>query len=130
MIQNDKTSSYGDLAFFFGCRKQSQDFHYGPEWESYCSNGTLSIFEVAFSRDQPQKVYVQHKITERSKEVWQMLEKGGYIFVSGSASQMPNDVRKAIQNIVSKESGVDLDQAENYLKRLELLGRYATETWQ
>jgi sulfite reductase alpha subunit-like flavoprotein len=119
------------MAFFFGCRKREHDYHYGEEFEARKEEGTLSLFEVAFSRDQAQKVYVQHKIKERGREIWEMIQLGGYFFISGSASQMPTDVRKTVLEILQTEGGLtSSEEAENLLKKLELTGRFATETWQ
>lgn len=73
----------GPIAFFFGCRHQQKDFLYAEQWKSYQQDGTLQIFEPAFSRDQDHKVYVQHRIKANAKALWNLICAGAVIYVSG-----------------------------------------------
>lgn len=86
-------------------------------------------FYVAFSRDQPQKVYVQHKMREQSQRVWNLLVEGASIYVAGSSTKMPSDVMSALEEIISKEAGVSRETAVLQLRRLEKDGRYHVEAW-
>jgi sulfite reductase alpha subunit-like flavoprotein len=127
---NASVSSVGQVMFFFGCRKQTKDFLYESEWKSFLDDGTLTHFIVAFSRDQPQKVYVQHWMKQYSKEIWNILHnEGGRFYLSGNATKMPRDVRKTLQEIIQKEGGYSEEESERYLRTLELHNRYMTETW-
>lgn len=115
--------------FFFGCRHREYDFLYKDEWSVYQEEGILSHFEVAFSRDQKQKVYVQHIMAKHSRMLWNVISSGGYIYVCGNANKMPDDIRQTILNIISTEAPMDIESAEKYLKQMEVKNRYCTETW-
>ena len=73
----------GDTVLFFGCRHKSQDYIYQDELEEFHSQGVLSQLHVAFSRDQEEKVYVQHLLKKAGELVWSLLEKQGYFYVCG-----------------------------------------------
>ncbi|KAL8549777.1 hypothetical protein ACS0TY_008566 [Phlomoides rotata] len=129
------TSPTAPVIFFFGCRNEKDDFLYSDFWLSHSKNeGVLSEdkgggFYVAFSRDQPQKVYVQHKMREQSKKVWSLLNKGAAVYVAGSANKMPSDVLSAFEEIVSKETGVPREAALRWIRTLEKAGKYHVEAW-
>ncbi|KAM3760370.1 hypothetical protein ACB098_01G188000 [Castanea mollissima] len=84
---------------------------------------------VAFSRDQPQKVYVQHKVQENSRKIWNLLTEGAAIYIAGSSTKMPSDVLLAFEDIVSKEGGLPRESAVRWLRTLEKAGRYHVEAW-
>lgn len=84
---------------------------------------------VAFSRDQGQKVYVQHKIRENRKLVWRLLQSGAAIFISGSANKMPAQVTSAFEEIIASEAGISREAAIRWLKQMELKGRFSVEAW-
>ncbi|KAF5750028.1 hypothetical protein HS088_TW03G00357 [Tripterygium wilfordii] len=86
-------------------------------------------FYVAFSRDQPQKMYVQHKMQESSQRIWDLLLKGAAIYVAGSSTKMPAHVLSTLEDIVSKEAGVPKDSAVRWLRALERAGKYLVEAW-
>ncbi|XP_031281252.1 NADPH-dependent diflavin oxidoreductase 1 isoform X2 [Pistacia vera] len=129
------TGATAPIIFFFGCRNEKNDFLYRDFWLSHSqSNGVLSEavdggFYVAFSRDQPKKVYVQHKMLEHSQRIWNLLLKGASIYVAGSSTKMPADVWSAFEEIVSEESGAPKDSAAIWLKSLQRAGRYHVEAW-
>ncbi|KAF7819990.1 NADPH-dependent diflavin oxidoreductase 1 isoform X2 [Senna tora] len=130
-----KTSSTAPIIFFFGCRNEDGDFLYRDFWLSHSQNdGVLSEargggFYVAFSRDQPQKVYVQHKMREQSGRIWNLLDEGAAIYIAGSSTKMPADVSSALEEIVSKESGITKENAVRWLRGLEKCGKYHIEAW-
>ena len=121
--------------FFFGCRNEENDFLYKDFWLSHSqSDGVLSEekgggFFVAFSRDQAQKVYVQHRMKEQSKRIWSLLSAGAAVYVAGSSTKMPADVLSAMEEIISKESGVPKESAVRWLKVQEKAGKYNVEAW-
>ncbi|GJP41312.1 hypothetical protein CLOM_g978 [Closterium sp. NIES-68] len=84
---------------------------------------------VAFSRDQPSKVYVQHLIRANSRQVWQFLQQGAAVFIAGSANKMPADVTRALEDVVRREGGVEEEQARVWVKALQRAGRLMVEAW-
>ncbi|KAI3462527.1 hypothetical protein Pfo_019190 [Paulownia fortunei] len=130
-----KTVPTAPVIFFFGCRNEKDDFLYRDFWLSHSeNNGVLSEdkgggFYVAFSRDQPQKVYVQHKMQEQSTKIWSLLTQGAAVYVAGSANKMPSDVLSAFEEIVSTESGVPREAALRWIRTLEKAGKYHVEAW-
>ncbi|XP_028805861.1 NADPH-dependent diflavin oxidoreductase 1 isoform X2 [Neltuma alba] len=130
-----RKSSTAPIIFFFGCRNEDGDFLYRDFWLSHSQNhGVLSEtngggFYVAFSRDQPQKVYVQHKMREQSQRIWNLLAEGAAIYIAGSSTKMPADVSSTLEEIVIKESGVSKDVALRWFRALEKSGKYHIEAW-
>ncbi|KAK7273017.1 hypothetical protein RIF29_14063 [Crotalaria pallida] len=130
-----KTNPTAPIIFFFGCRNEDGDYLYRDFWLSHSQNtGVLSEalgggFYVAFSRDQPQKVYVQHKIREQSQRIWKLLAEGAAVYIAGSSTKMPTDVTSAFEEIVSKENEVSRDAAIRWIKALEKSGKYHIEAW-
>ncbi len=119
----------GDSWLFFGDQRYSYDFLYQLEWQDHLKSGALSRLDVAFSRDQPEKVYVQHKMLERSREVYDWLERGGYFYVCGDASRMAHDVHEALIQIVEKEGAVSREEAEGYVANLKKEKRYQRDVY-
>ncbi len=113
---------------FFGERHEKTDFYYRSFWESHVAQNRLKI-DCAFSRDQPEKVYVQHKMLQKSKELWQWLQEGAYLFVCGDASRMAKDVDKALQTIVEIEGGMDSTAAKAFLRQLKSEKRYQRDVY-
>ena len=79
----DSGKQIGDMTLFFGCRHEAEDFIYRDEIDDYKAQGTLTHVHTAFSRDGPEKIYVQHLIANKADETWQMLEAGAHIYVCG-----------------------------------------------
>ena len=122
----------GELDFYFGCRHKEMDFLYSDFWNQMKNNRIIDNFQVAFSRDQNNKIYVQHLLLQNSKRIYQLIEeKSAYIIISGNALKMPKDVRDTFKQILIENSPsiITDERAENYLRKLELTGRYLTETW-
>lgn len=130
-----KSGSIAPVLFFFGCRNRENDFLYRDFWLSHSqTGGVLSEdngggFYVAFSRDQPKKVYVQHKMREQSTKIWSLLTQGAAIYVAGSADKMPSDVLSALEQIISVESGATKEAAGGWIRALEKAGKYHIESW-
>ncbi|CAK9142445.1 unnamed protein product [Ilex paraguariensis] len=130
-----KFDSVAPVLFFFGCQYKENDFLYSDFWLSHSQNGGVLAeekgggFYVAFSRDQPQKVYVQHKMREQSTRLWNLLSEGAAVYVAGSADKMPADVLSTVEEIISKESGVPREAAVRWLRTLEKAGKYHVEAW-
>jgi len=114
---------------FFGCRHRAKDFLFGGEFEALGSGGKLEL-HAAFSRDQPAKVYVTHKLREAGSTVWRLLSTHqATVLVAGSAGQMPKDVHAAFQDIARKHGGMDEKQASNFVRLLERRARYVVEAY-
>ncbi|XP_027352119.1 NADPH-dependent diflavin oxidoreductase 1 isoform X2 [Abrus precatorius] len=133
-VQN-KNNSTAPIIFFFGCRNEDADFLYRDFWLTHSqNNGVLSEakgggFFVAFSRDQPQKVYVQHKMREHSQRIWNLLAEGAAVYIAGSSTKMPADVTSAFEEIVSKENEVSREDAIRWIRALDKCGKYHIEAW-
>ena len=113
---------------FFGERNEETDYYYRSFWESLVSKKRLKI-DCAFSRDQREKFYVQHKMLENSAELWQWLEEGAYFFVCGDASKMAKDVDKALHQIVEAEGKMNCADAKVYIKNLRKQKRYQKDIY-
>ena len=119
----------GDNWLFFGDRCLAEDFLYQLEWQRYLKSGLLTRLDVAFSRDQARKVYVQDRLRERSAEVFAWLEKGAYVYVCGDAKRMAGDVHAALLDILSSQGGLTAEAAEQRLKALKRAGRYRRDVY-
>ncbi|KAM4647594.1 NADPH-dependent diflavin oxidoreductase 1 isoform 3-T3 [Amazona ochrocephala] len=114
---------------FFGCRQESKDFYCQAEWEELVAKGFLTLF-TAFSRDQEEKVYVQHRILENRRLVWELLSsRNAHVYLAGNAKQMPAAVAEALQSVLQLEGGLSPSEAEEYLAALERSRRFQSETW-
>lgn len=100
---------------FFGEQHQATDFLYGGEWLAYQAAGKLHRLDLAFSRDQSEKVYVQHRMRENSRELWSWLENGAYIYVCGDAKRMARDVHQCLIEITREQGGMAIQAAEEYV---------------
>jgi sulfite reductase (NADPH) flavoprotein alpha-component len=113
----------------FGERHFSSEFLYQLEWLRFRKDGLLSSLDTAFSRDQQQKVYVQHRLLERSREVHDWLQQGAHLYVCGDAERMAGDVHAALQSIVQKEAAISADAAAQYLADLKATNRYQRDVY-
>ena len=114
---------------FFGDQRYTYDFLYQTEWQEHLKEGFLSKLDVAFSRDQPEKVYVQHRMLDRSKELYGWLQEGAHFYVCGDASRMAADVHEALISVVEKEGGFARDVAEAYVEDLKKAKRYQRDVY-
>lgn len=104
---------------FFGNPHFETDFLYHTEWLQHLKKGTLDRLDIAFSRDQAEKLYVQHRLIERSRLLFERLENGAHIYICGDKNRMAHDVQDALRQIVAKESGKGAEYAEAYIKTLK-----------
>jgi len=119
----------GESWLFFGDQKYNEDFLYQLEFQEHLKSGALSKLDVAFSRDQPTKVYVQNKMQENAAELWAWLEKGAHFYVCGDASRMAKDVNDTLINIISEQGGKSPEEADEYLKALKKDKRYQRDVY-
>jgi sulfite reductase alpha subunit-like flavoprotein len=121
----------GEILVFFGCRSKQSDFYFAKEWAEMArsSNGSVRLV-LAASRDQEDKVYVQHKIAEEAEAVWRFIgEQNGRVYISGASGQMPKSVKQALNRVFVEKGKMDGEEAEKYLEQMEKEGRYQEETW-
>jgi sulfite reductase (NADPH) flavoprotein alpha-component len=114
---------------FFGDQHAASDFLYQNELEKYQQDGVLTKLDTAFSRDSDQKVYVQHKMLENSKELFEWVENGAYFYVCGDKEHMAKDVNEALISVIEKEGAFDREAAEAYLKDMQKQGRYQRDVY-
>jgi len=114
---------------FFGDQHYLTDFLYQTEWQDYLADGILTKLDLAFSRDQKEKIYVQDRMRENSQELYEWLEKGANFYVCGDASRMATDVDVALHDIVEKEGGLSEDDAKAYVKQLKADKRYLRDVY-
>lgn len=123
------TGSKGKNWLFFGDRSQNTDYLYGNEWESYQKDGILNKLDLAWSRDQQEKVYVQHKMIEKKAELWIWLQNGATFYVCGDASRMAKDVDHALRTIAQDEGSMSEEDAAAWLKGLQREKRYLKDVY-
>ncbi|CAI7993043.1 NADPH--cytochrome P450 reductase [Geodia barretti] len=119
----------GETVLFFGCRHRAEDYIYEEELEGYRDNGVLSGLQVAFSRDQADKVYVQHLLRESGAAVWELLEKQGYFYICGDARHMARDVMGALLELIQDNGHMDSQAASEYVKKLQKRNRFLQDVW-
>ena len=127
--QRAEQGSAGDNWLFFGDRNFDSDFLYQLEWQRYLKRGILTRLDVAFSRDQRQKIYVQDRIRESSKEVFRWIERGAALYVCGDSKRMAGDVNDALIDVLVNEGGMDAAAAAKKLKALRGEGRYQRDVY-
>jgi sulfite reductase (NADPH) flavoprotein alpha-component len=127
--QREETGATGKNWLFFGSRRFRTDFLYQVEWQRWLSDGVLTRMDVAFSRDTKQKVYVQHRMLEHSRELFSWLEEGAYFYVCGDEQRMAPDVHATLETIVRQEGGLSADAARDYVTELQQQGRYQRDVY-
>jgi sulfite reductase (NADPH) flavoprotein alpha-component len=114
---------------FFGDQRYTYDFLYQLEWQDHLKSGVLSKLDVAFSRDQPEKIYVQQKMLEHAKELYAWLEEGAHFYVCGDASRMAHDVHETLLSIIEKQGNKSREAAEAYVEDLKKSHRYQRDVY-
>jgi len=115
---------------FFGAQHESCDFAYGDELNAYMKEGLLARLDCAWSRDQAQKIYVQHKMMENAAEIWKWIDAdGAYFFVCGDARRMAKDVDATLRKIVQEQGGKNVEQANEYVEKLKNEKRYKRDVY-
>jgi sulfite reductase (NADPH) flavoprotein alpha-component len=127
--ERQATGARGRNWLFFGNPRRASDFLFEDELAAYCRNGLLNRLDIAFSRDQPHKIYVQHRMLEHAAELWAWLEDGARLYVCGDAERMARDVDRGLAYIVAKEGRMDAAGAKAYLAGLAREGRYARDVY-
>ena len=127
--ERQATGAKGKNWLFFGDRSQNTDYLYGNEWESYQKEGILNELDLAWSRDQQEKVYVQHKMLEKKAELWSWLQDGAVFYVCGDASRMAKDVDQALRTVAQDEGSMNDEEAAIWIKGLQKERRYLKDVY-
>lgn len=119
----------GNAWLFFGDRTFNSDFLYQKEWQKLLATKVLDKMDVAFSRDQKDKVYIQHKLKEKKKEVYELLENGAHFYLCGDKKNMAKDVNATLLEIIQEQGGMSPEKAAKYLKNLKREKRFQTDVY-
>jgi sulfite reductase (NADPH) flavoprotein alpha-component len=114
---------------FFGDQKQSTDYLYEEEWNEFLAQGHVARLDLAWSRDQAQKIYVQDKMRQNAAELWAWIKNGGYFYVCGDAKRMAKDVDAALHEIIAQQGGMDPAAAIDYVKAMKKEKRYQRDVY-
>jgi sulfite reductase (NADPH) flavoprotein alpha-component len=129
MQQREATGAGGRNWLFFGNRHFTHDFLYQLEWQDWKQSGLLTRIDTAFSRDQREKIYVQHRIWEQRRELFRWIEDGAAIYVCGDANAMAKDVNTALVRVIADQAGLDETAAAARLDDLRRDGRYLRDVY-
>ncbi|UZJ77060.1 assimilatory sulfite reductase (NADPH) flavoprotein subunit [Fictibacillus sp. KU28468] len=129
MQEREETGTEGKSWMFFGDQHFVSDFLYQTEWQKWLENGVLTKMDVAFSRDTEEKVYVQHRLLEHSKELFHWLEEGAVLYICGDEKNMAHDVHQTLIGIIENEGSMTHEQAEEYVARMQQEKRYQRDVY-
>ncbi|WP_307893950.1 assimilatory sulfite reductase (NADPH) flavoprotein subunit [Bacillus swezeyi] len=129
MQEREESGAAGKSWMFFGDQHFVTDFLYQTEWQKWLNDGVLTKMDVAFSRDTEEKVYVQHRMLEHSKELFEWLQEGAVFYICGDKNNMAKDVHSALLDIIEKEGGVSREEAEAYLAEMKKQKRYQRDVY-
>ncbi len=114
---------------FFGDQRRETDYLYGDEFEDYHRRGVLQRLDLAFSRDQTEKIYVQHRMLENAAELWSWIDGGGMFYVCGDAQRMAKDVDAALHEVIRRGGNLDEEAAAEYVKQMKRDKRYLRDVY-
>ncbi|KPN15007.1 sulfite reductase [NADPH] flavoprotein alpha-component [Bacillus australimaris] len=129
MQEREEIGANGKSWLFFGDQHFVTDFLYQTEWQKWLKDGVLTKMDVAFSRDSEKKVYVQHQMKKQSKELFEWLEQGAYVYVCGDEKHMAHDVHATLLSIIQEEGAMSKEKAESYLANLQQQKRYQRDVY-
>lgn len=129
MQEREATGVRGPSWLFFGARNFTHDFLYQLDWQDWLKSGVLTRMDVAFSRDQREKIYVQHRMWEARRELYKWLADGANLYVCGDATAMAKDVHATLLRIVADQSGQDAEGATAWVRGLQQMGRYLRDVY-
>ena len=127
--EREARGAQGRNWLIFGEQRFDSDFLYQREWLRWRETGALDRIDVAFSRDQPSKVYVQHRIREHARDVYAWLQEGAHVYVCGDAERMAPDVHRALVDVIAGEGGLSADDASAWLGQLQKEKRYQRDVY-
>lgn len=129
MQQRAADDAPGKNWLIFGNPHFTEDFLYQVEWQRYVKEGVLNRIDLAWSRDQKEKIYVQDKLREQGAELWRWINEGAHIYVCGDATRMARDVEQALLEVIAEFGGMDTETADEYLSELRVERRYQRDVY-
>jgi sulfite reductase (NADPH) flavoprotein alpha-component len=114
---------------FFGDQHRAENFYYRDDLEDMVSDGLLNRLDLEFSRNQPQRVYVQHEMLDYVADVWRWLEDGAHVYVRGGATRMAKDVDEALPAVIREHGGMSAERAHDYKRELVATKRYVRDVY-
>ncbi|UKS30972.1 bifunctional nitrate reductase/sulfite reductase flavoprotein subunit alpha [Paenibacillus sp. HWE-109] len=129
MQERKAVGAKGKNWLIFGEQRAASDFYFKEELQAWQTEGILHRLDTAFSRDQPDKIYVQHRMIEHGAELWEWLQEGAHFYICGDASQMAKEVEAALKQIIQQHSGMTSAEVETYLKEMSQSKRYAKDVY-
>ncbi|CBA33274.1 NADPH-dependent assimilatory sulfite reductase flavoprotein subunit [Cronobacter turicensis] len=129
MQQREADGATGKNWLFFGNPHFTEDFLYQVEWQRYVKEGLLTRIDLAWSRDQDHKIYVQDKIREQGAELWRWIQEGAHLYVCGDANRMAKDVEQALLEVIAAYGGMHAEAADEYLSELRVERRYQRDVY-
>lgn len=129
MQEREEIGTEGKSWLFFGDQHFVTDFLYQTEWQKWLKDGVLTKMDVAFSRDTDEKVYVQHRMLENSKELFEWLQEGAALYICGDEKNMAHDVHNTLLQIIENEGGMSRENAEEYLADMQQQKRYQRDVY-
>lgn len=129
MQEREEMGANGKSWLFFGDQHFVTDFLYQTEWQKWLKDDVLTKMDVAFSRDTEEKVYVQHQMKKQSKELFEWLEQGAYVYICGDEKHMAHDVHNTLLSIIQEEGAMSKEKAESYLANLQQQKRYQRDVY-
>ncbi|KAL1643951.1 NAPDH-dependent diflavin reductase [Diplodia intermedia] len=125
---NGAPPNMDDTFLFFGNRNAAADFFFADEMRERVAKQKMHL-STAFSRDQREKIYIQDRVRENAKVIWELLQKSARIYLCGSSGKMPEAVRRALEEVIKSEGGMGEAEAEETLRGMVKAGRFRQETW-
>ncbi|XTZ37573.1 NADPH-dependent assimilatory sulfite reductase flavoprotein subunit [Salmonella enterica] len=129
MQQRAADEAAGKNWLFFGNPHFTEDFLYQVEWQRFVKEGLLNRIDLAWSRDQSEKIYVQDKLREQGAELWRWINDGAHIYVCGDANRMAKDVEQALLDVIAEFGGMDTETADEFLSELRVERRYQRDVY-
>jgi len=129
VAERDATGATGKNWLFFGSQHFTKDFLYQTEWQNWYATGALTKISVAFSRDQQEKKYVQHRMLEQAQELFSWINNGAHVYICGNKDRMSVQVEKTLLQIIEQQGNINAEGALKYLEDLKLAGRYEKDVY-
>lgn len=127
--QRENDNKSGGTWLFFGDRRYNSDFLYRDDWQKWLETKHLEKMELAFSRDQEDKVYVQHKLFDNQQEIYRWIEDGAYFYLCGDMKRMARDVNKTLLEIIKTQGGISIEKATEYLRNMKREKRFQQDVY-
>ncbi|MGO4698190.1 assimilatory sulfite reductase (NADPH) flavoprotein subunit [Paenibacillus sp. 2TAB26] len=127
--EREEIGAEGKSWLFYGDRHFVTDFLYQTDWQRMLKDGVLTKLDVAFSRDTEEKVYVQHRLLQKSRELFEWLQAGAFVYICGDEKHMAHDVHTALLTVIEQEGGLSAEQAAAYLNDMQDQQRYQRDVY-